>query len=576
MKALPLFFCWPHKKMAAARRFNLQRGCFYDKLSITIPRGRFFWEVCAIGRLETFLGRFIPAQTLANVKEGARHPARWVRGEGIPPDHITPWELLLYFFHRAFSGMFDGFAGKQDFLYKERFRIPPNSISVAGVVSSVWEAVNDPILGGWMDRKRLGPQALRGIMRLSAVTGSILTVVKLIDGGMTAWQHLALLMACNMTQDILGTMNEVADKKMRSGISPSSQQRGRINVWSNMGYQFTWIIANLPTVLMGFREVFGLDDYQILFYGSCILLPFGIAAWILPTFIRQRVDYSWGAQLGAQGAGEDVAPVPEKPTLAQTFQVVKHNRYFIANAVANFITVFTPDMGDELMIYRYLMPKLTVFGKEMSGEGLLLFKQMLSGNLSTVLQPFNRQLINKMGGPLRAQQIKCVINMFCKLMMFLFGYKSPWRFAILILMESFVNASGSWDGVAEGMLNYEWFDYVELKTGQRSEGVTTAVNNLFNKIVTKNIGQVTGNMFLQWTGYKGGYTEDGTRPPERYLKYMWPMYTLIPLLDHGIWMTCRSFVKWKPEDAVRTELALAERRAAAEKLLEATAVGPML
>jgi hypothetical protein len=44
--------------------------------------------------------------------------------------------------------MFDGFAGTQDFLYKERFRIPPNQISVAGTISSVWDGINDPILGG--------------------------------------------------------------------------------------------------------------------------------------------------------------------------------------------------------------------------------------------------------------------------------------------------------------------------------------------------------------------------------------------------------------------------------------------
>jgi len=502
--------------------------------------------------------RFLPAQTYENIKAGLHDPKAWLRGEGIPPEHITPWELLLFFFHRAFASMSDGFTGRQDFLYKEVYRIPPNQISIAGVVSSVWDAVNDPILGSWMDKKRFGPQTLRTILRISAFSGSILAVVKLLDGGMTPWQHLGLLMFCNMSQDIVNTMADVAGQKMRSGISPLTQQRGRINVWGNMGAQFTWLIANLPTVLMGFREYFGFSDYQIIFFGASVLLPFAITAHLLPTFIRQRVDYSKPVE------GEE--DKPEKRTLAQTFQVIKHNRYFIANSIANFITVFSPDMGDELMIYRYLMPKYKVFGKEMGGEGLLLLKQMLSGNLSTVLQPFNRQIVNRLGGPLRAQQIKCVINIFCKLMMFLVGYKSMWRFAVIVFMELFINASVSLDGVAEGMLNYEFFDYVELKTGERSEGVTTAVNNLFRKIVTNNIGQVTGNAFLQWTGYRGGYTAEGTRPPERYLKYMWPMYTLIPMLDHGIWFACRSFVKWKPEDRERTEQALAERRAAAERL----------
>ncbi|MCL2508736.1 MAG: MFS transporter [Oscillospiraceae bacterium] len=523
------------------------------------------------------MSRFIPAQTLANVKKGIRNPKRWVRGEGIPEDHITPWELLLYFFNRAFGDMSKGFTDKQDFLYKEYFRIPPNKISIAGVVSSVWDAANDPVLGGWMDKKRFGPQVLRKILRISAVTGSIFSVIKLFDGGMSHWQHLGLLMFCNMTQDIVGTMSDVADKKMRAGISPSSQQRGRTNVWGNMGYQFTWIIGNLPTALMGFREFFGFSDYQIIFFGACIMLPFAITAHILPSFVRQRVDYSVlsSRSIEWQKPGEQAegGGIPEKPTLTQSFQVIKHNRYFITKSIASFITVFTPDMGDELIIYRYIMPKFNVFGREMSGEGLLLFKQMLSGNLSTVLQPFNRQLINRLGGPLRAHQIKCIVNIISKLVMYFVGYKSFWRFGVLILAESFINASVQMDGIAEGILNNEFYDYVELKTGQRSEGVTTAIDNLFRKTVTDNIGRVTGNAFLDWTGYRGGYREDGTRPPDKYLKYMWPMYTLIPVLDHAIWFAARCFVKWTPEDRERTELALAERRAAAEKLSEELSVG---
>ena len=494
-----------------------------------------------------------------------KNPRQWFRGEGIPEENLTPWELLLYVCHNALKGMFDGFAGKQDFLYKEYYRIPPNKITIAGIVSSIWDAINDPILGAWMDRKRFGPQQLKTIMRLSAITGSILAVVKLFDGGMSIWQHLVVLMFCNMSSDILGTMNGIADQKWRSGTSPSSQQRSRINVWSDIGSSITWAIGNLPVWLMSFRDVLGWTDYQIIFTGACIFLPFGIVAWILPTFVRQRVDYSYIYNAPTEA---DSGDPPPKRTLMETFALVKHNRYFLANVTASFITVFSPDMGDELMIYRYLMPKMKLFGIEMGGEALLPIKQLISGTLSNIMQPFQRQIINFLGGPLRTQQLKCLVNMVCKLSMFFVGYKSIWRFAGLVFIETIVNATGGIDRVSGGMLDYQWYDYVELQTGERTEGVTSAVNNLFSKIVTNNIGQATGNWFLQWTGYQGGYTIDGTRPPERYLKFMWPMYTLIPVLDHGIWMIARSFVKWKPEDSERTELALAERRAAREQILE--------
>ena len=516
--------------------------------------------------MDKVLGRFVPAQTLANVKEGARHPVRWVKGEGIPADHITPWELLLYLFHEGFKGMFDGFAGRQDFLYKEYYRIPPLYNSYAGTISSIWDAINDPILGGYMDRKRFGPDMLRKIMRWSAVTGTMLTVVKLFDGGMSHLQHLIVLVLCSCTQDILGTMNGVSDQKMRAGISPLTQQRGRIRVWTNIGGSLFWGVAGmLPNLLMTFQKPLGLSDYQIIFYGALFLMPLGIFAWILPTFIRQRVDYSWAG--AAQG--EEGEPIREKLSLRETFTVVRHNKYFIANSIAKFITVFSPDVGDEQMIYRYIMPGFHVFGHDVTGEILLPIKQLLGGFVSNFMSPFQRQIINKVGGPLRAQQLKCVVCGLSRLLMFFVGYKSLWNFAVLVVLENFFNAGGGFDGVAEAMLNYEWYDYVELKTGQRTEGVTGAVNALFEKIVTNNIGKLTGDAFLQWTGYRGGYKAEGTRPPERYLKFMWPMYTLIPVLDHTIWLICRSFVKWKPEDRERTELALAERRAA-QAALEAT------
>ena len=511
--------------------------------------------------MKKFLSRFISEKTLDSIEAGVKNPKPWLRGDGLPADHITPWELMLYFFNKAFGDMSGGFTSKQDFLYKEVYRIPANKISIAGVVSSVWDAVNDPILGSWMDRKRFAPSVLRKILRISAVTGSILAVVKLFDGNMSVWGHLGLLMLCNMSQDIVSTLAGVSDQKMRAGISPSSQQRGRIRVWENLGNALTWPIGNLPTVLMGFSSQLGLSDYQIIFWGACILLPFAITAHILPSFVRQRVDFS-------VAAAEQQEQVSLRERLNETYQVIRHNRYFLLNSLASFITVFSPDMGDELIIYRYLMPSFKFFRWEVGGEALLPIKQMLSGTLSNILQPFHRQIINKVGGPLRAQQLKCLVNIASKLLMYLFGYKSLWRFALLIVFESFVNASGGFDGVAGAMMDYQWYDYVELKTGQRSEGITAAVNSLFSKIVTNNIGQVTGNAFLQWTGYQGGYKADGTRPPERYLKFMWPMYTLIPVLDHSIWFAARSFVKWKPEDAVRTELALAERRAAAELLKE--------
>jgi len=500
----------------------------------------------------------VPEQTIANVRAGVRSPKQWLKGEDIPPDHITPWELLIMAISAAFGNMSGGFTGRLDFLFKEVYRVPPNYMSVQNVVTSIWDAINDPLIGAYMDKKRYGPSTLKKIMRLSAFTGHTLNIIRMIDAGLSPFQHVFLLAVCKMTQDIIGTFDGVAGAKIRAGISPSTQQRARLEVWIKMGWQFTWNIANLPTLFMGFRDVFKWTDYQIIFIGALIFYPFAVISSLLPTLVKQRIDFTRESPL-ITGEGE-YHPSEEYRSLRESFQVVKHNKYFVFNCIARFITAFTPNVGDELLVYRYLVPSFKVFGREMSGEGVLLIKQIISGTPSTFMQPFNRQIVNKLGGPLKAQQLKSWIDVAGKFTQFLVGYNTIPKLAVMVATETAINAAVNWDGIAGNMLNYEWYDYVELKTGERSEGVTAAVNGLFDKIVAANVDNVTYNAFLSWTGYRGGYLADGTRPPDRFMKWMWPMYTLVPVLDNLIYIICRSFVKWTPKDREETEKALAERR----------------
>lgn len=502
------------------------------------------------------------------------HPMVWVKGADVPEGHVTPWELLIFAFSGFLGSAAAGFSSKQDFLFKEYYRIAPNKLSVGAVISSIWDAANDPVLGSFMDRRRMGPSAWRKIMRISAITGHCLAVVKMLDGGMSDWQHVALLVVCNCLQDIIGTMDSVAGQKLRAGISPYTQQRARTQVWNSVGSQCGYPIANIPMLLMGLRDVFHMNDYQIIVMGTVLMLPFSIVASYLITYIRQRVDFRAGLpanrlpsiperDIPVDTSGEDVDDElseelarqeealalyrqqieqarkereeklaamtrkerkaflteekaerkarfangeyeldPEtgepKLSLLQSFSVLKYNRYFIFNTIANFITVFTPSV-DPLLIYRYLVPKFTVFGKEVSGEMVALVKEQFVGIPVACLKPFARQMVNACGGPLRVHKLNSLASIIGYILRFLVGYNTFWKLAVNILIESVLYVFADMDSLATTMLTYEMLDYVELKTGFRTEGVTMSVDALFKKIVTNNIGTVTGNAFLQWT-----------------------------------------------------------------------------
>lgn len=583
-------------------------------------------------------------------QEEIRHillsPKSWVKGVDTPEGHVAPWELAIFMVSAMLSVGGSGFSGRLDFLFKEYYHISPNKMSVAGVISSLWDAFNDPILGSWMDRKKMGPKQWRLVMRISAVTTHVFVLFKMINfgGNMTEMQHLVTLVVLNCIQDIIGTLDSVAGQKLRAGISPYTQQRTRTQVWTSIGSSLGFTISAIPNVLMGLQNVFGWNDYQIIVVGTAIMLPFNICGSMLITFIKQRVDFKYtGKPINAlpydveQDAGvpeqqqkEKKAEEPQltqeeiekreaeeheaemryrkaraerdkmlasmtrkerrawkkqqkakekdfrqmvesgeikidpetgepKLSVLQSFEVIKYNKYFIWNTVANFITVFTPSV-DTSLIYRYLVPRLKVGGKEITGEIFLTLRDYIVGFPISFTKPFSRQFVNMCGGPLRVHKINNVCQIAAALIKFVLGINKFWKLAIQIVIDALLYVIQDMDTVAGTMLTYEMLDLVELKTGFRTEGVTNSINGLFAKIVTNNIGTVTGNAFLEWTGYKGGYKESGEALPTRFVKYMWPMFTLTSAIDNVVFLIARSMYKHTPEDARRIENELIEMR----------------
>ncbi|MDR2647096.1 MAG: MFS transporter [Oscillospiraceae bacterium] len=607
-----------------------------------------------INRLDNSNGKIISKLSPENKEElrtAIKNPKAWVKGVNTPEGHIEPWELLIFGVSGFLSAAMAGF-NNQDYLYKDYYHINPNKLSIAGVISSTWDAINDPFIGTWMDRKRFGPQTFRTILRIAAIVVNLLNFLKLIGDGLTEWQHIVILILLNFISSVFTTLEAVAKPKLLAGISPYTQQRGRMKVWTNVGQQIGYPIANIANYLLAFKETLHLNTYQIFVYVAAVGMPLNMFASFILSYVRQRVDFNTGGarssmlptglhepprsdeeiareqaharmierrkkELEEQNAAvriirEQKRLVLEEEALYmqglrrkdrriyvkaraearkafgingelemafdeidentglpklglwQSFAVVKHNPYFIANTIAGFITVFTPSV-DERLMYQYLIPELKI-GK-LTANGLLIFqlREQIGGLGVTISKPFGRHLVNLVGGPIRAHQLNSAVSIITAVLQLLIGYNKPWKLVALIVLRFFVFITGDIDTVAGDMMNYQMLDYTELKTGMRSEGVIFSFNALFTKIINNNIGTVTGNGFLGWTGYKGDAV---TIQPARFMKYVWPMFNLSMLFDSFVWLIARSTVRFTPEDALRTERLLAERKAMQESTEE--------
>ena len=146
------------------------------------------------------------------------------------------------------------------------------------------------------------------------------------------------------------------------------------------------------------------------------------------------------------------------------------------------------------------------------------------------------------------------------------GYKSWPRLFFMFFMEMIKGVMDMWAPQAHKTMEFEMFDYVEWKTGLRSEGITRSVDSILNKLIKDNVGAVFSNAVTQWTGFMG-YDVPVEQQPERFLKTIWPLMHVGVFFGEVVVMTALLLFKQKQDPKV-VEADLVERRALAQKLRE--------
>jgi len=149
---------------------------------------------------------------------------------------------------------------------------------------------------------------------------------------------------------------------------------------------------------------------------------------------------------------------------------------------------------------------------------------------------------------------------------FFVGYDSFPKVAFMILMSIPRAIMDLWAPVPHQMMEYKMYDYVEWKTGVRSEGMTKSVDGILNKLIRNNLANFIGNAVLQWTGYMG-YDVPTEEQPQRFLDTIWPLMHLGMIAGQVITLVCL-FVFKMPDHFDQVEADLIERRALAAKIKE--------
>jgi len=509
-------------------------------------------------------------ESKAKLRYALRHPVVWWRGADLPEEKIRPWEGGVQFFAEAFKGLMGGYTSMRGRMYygMGKDKIPPNWSSVTGIVNMTWDALNDPLIGNYLDRKRFSEKINRWIMRFNATYSPIMTLLMCFHFGWTPLQRVIIWCIWSFFNDFVSTANAVGEAKIWASITPHTEQRRIIQLCKTLGNQLSQGFSSIPILLMGLKEVIGLSDYQLMIYGAMVFAPLTVFCRWLPSFAKTRVDLS----IKVKGENQTEEEAEQQPSFRESFAVVKHNKLFMMGTILGFVTLALPGT-DKMFLYRFLLPQTPYMnnmqfrGKPLGGELIFFIKNFLVAVPGTFLQPFATQFIKRFGGELRFQRFCTILDLVTNTAKFIVGYNTFPKLMFMYLMEMASDIfSFRMSPVAGRVMDYQMLDYVEWKTGHRSEGMTMAVAGMINKLIRNNIGTVTGNAWLQWTQYLG-WDIPVEEQPEQFLKTIWPLMHIGSIISGVIWLGAWLWFKY-PHDPEEVEADLIERRALAKKLKE--------
>jgi len=522
----------------------------------------------------------------AKVRQALRHPAAWWKGAGLPEEKIRPLESGIQFFGEALKGFMKGYVSLKNHLYigMGEGKIPPNWESVHKVAVVAWDAVNNPVVGSFMDRRRYSESTHRWIMRFNATLSPLFILLQCFNLGITPLQRVILWTALALFANLMSTTNLVSETKIWAGITPLDNQRSKVQLARTVGHQLSDVLNAVPMAVLGVDDL-RWTPYQVMVYGAMLFAPFTIFSRWLPSFAKQRVDITAKVQgedqAAAGAAAQEHAERP--PNLREMLGLLRHNRLLLLTTVANMIRMFFPGT-DYMYQYQFLYPRKKLGGKTYNGIALWTLKNVTFGVPCFLLQPLANKVVAKFRDKVQFLRFQELFTAIAHIGMYLSCYslrlKAPvftWpRLLLLFTIEMFRGIIDNWAPVPRETIKYEMFDYVEWKTGQRSDGVMMTLDrmlngsqinsNLIQTSVKDNVNGIVSNAVKEWTGYQG-WDIPTQKQPERFLKSIWPLTHWGKIAGGLVGFAALLFFKY-PRDPGEVEADLIERRALAQTMRE--------
>lgn len=410
-------------------------------------------------------------------------------------------------------------------------------------ISRIWDAINDPIAGALIDRRRCkSGEKLRPYLLYMPPFIGLMSIIMFLNLHLSATATLAIMVGAYLIWDVLYSVQDVALWGMISLSSPHSHERSRVSQWVSIGAGAGGVVVMLFQLLdsQNFRDATHLSESAVMLIGAVIFC-----------FGGEMISMS------AHKMQELVKPEPpeKKESLLKTITVLRHNKTLLLISLARFFSMVFG--GIDWQYFFKSSVSFSLGSVHLDGETSQLIFQTLYGIPGAICMVAALPIMDKIGGLKKTLITSEIINIICRVIAYFVGFTSAPRIIIVGILMAAAQVLLNMKDIAHRSLTSDSIDYVEWKTGQRTEGISFSMQNLVSKFsdATKTI--IKGYI-MKFIAYDNNL--DIRAQGERFNKAQWPLFILWPAIGALLYIIAISFVDDDKERKAFIEKELRERR----------------
>lgn len=432
--------------------------------------------------------------------------------------------------------------------------INPLKVGFLTGFTKIWDALNDPIVGTLIDRRKTAPgQKLHPYLGKLPVVIGILTALMFVDFGVGETAAMVIFICIYLAWDFTYSFQDVALWGMMALISPHAHERERTSQWLNIGVGAGVGVVSLIPLIKGMVEA-NADKLE-----AATHIAQGKQITIL--FLIFGILFGFGGELLSVFAYKTKERVAftntENRPFIEDIKALFRNKMLLLLLLAQLVD-FVGGAIPWIYFFDYCVT-LNIGGNEINGSTAQFIYGLLISVISTVTMFFAVKISDKIGGMKNTIVIAQLFNVVCRVIAFFIGFNSTGSQIAVIIVMAISSIPTNLIGIAQRALLSDAINYEEWKTGKRTEGVSNSMQNLTNKLKDA-LKLIFAGFVLSKLGFEASLGISGQ--PEVFYKAQWPIFMLLPALGSVLYLIPFMFIKYSKAQREKVEAELAERHAA--------------